>query len=279
MSTEPSVPSTGSLAEARTEPLPGPAANPRRMTTGFWVIVGTVLLIFVVIVAIGTVIALSDDDDDDGDGDGADPDDHTVSAPIDGRDEAQLDLVSGATAVTVRAEAMGGTLLRVDTPPDGDSVPQVVDRGERIEVHLVPTGETGPSSVEVVLSTEVRWAALRFSGGADNQVLDLTGATIGEVDLAAGASRIQVTLPVPAGTVPIRLGAGAGELVLELPPRVPIQVTLHSGAGIAVIDGQSHSGVPSGTVFTPEDWTAAQDRYELDAASGIGQLTTTRTEA
>jgi hypothetical protein len=246
-----------------------PAATDRRMPTGFWKIIGAVLLIFLAIVAIGTVIAVTDDD-------GTDRDDHTVSAPIDGRDEAALSLVSGATAVTVRVEAMGDTLCRVSTPPDGDSMPRMVDRGDQVEVHLEQAGDIGPSNVEIVLSTEVRWTTLRFSGGANDQLVDLTGAAVGELDFSAGASRIQLTLPVPEGTVPIRIGAGAGELVLALPPQVPMQVTLHNGAGLAIIDGESHSGVASGTVFTPEDWAGAEDRYELEAA-GIGELTTSRT--
>jgi hypothetical protein len=276
MSTEPSVSSTDSRAEARPEPPPAaaePAPATRRRATGLWVIVGAVLLIFLVILAIGIAIAVTDDD-----GEGADREDHAVSAPIDGRDEAELTVVSGAAVMTVRTEAMGDTLYRVSTPPDGDAVPRLVDRGDRIEVHLAQTGETGPSSVEILLSTEVRWTALRFSGGADDQVVDLTGGTVDELDFSAGASRIQLTLPVPEGTVPIRMGAGAGELTLALPPQVPIQVMLTNGAGLVVIDGERHAGVAPGTVFTPEDWAGTADRYDLDAA-GLGELTVTRTGA
>jgi hypothetical protein len=277
VSTQPSGPPADAPAETRTEPLPAaadePAAPTRRRTARFWLIVGAVLLVCLAIVAIGIGLTLSDDDG----GDGADPDDHTVSASIDGRSEAELHLVSGAAAVTVRTEAMGDTLYRVSTPSDGDSVPRTVDRGDRIEVHLVQSGEAGPSSLEILLSTEVRWTVLRFSGGANDQVVDLTGGSVAELDFPAGASRIQVTLPVPEGTVPIRMGGGAGELVVDLPPQVPIQVELHNGAGVVVIDGESHSGVAPGTVFTPEDWAGAADRYDL-SSSGVGELTITRTE-
>jgi hypothetical protein len=277
VSTQPSGPPAESPAETRTEPLPAapdpPPPPTRRRTTRFWLIVGAVVLVCLAIVAIGIGLTLSDENG----GDGVDPDDHTVSASIDGRSEAQLHLVNGATAVTVRTEAMGDTLYRVSTPPDGDAVPRTVDRGDLIEVHLVQTGEPGPSRVEIVLSTEVRWTVLRFSGGANDQVADLTGGRVAELDFPAGASRIQLTLPVPEGTVPIRMGGGAGAVAVELPPQVPIQVGLHNGAGVVVIDGETHSGVAPGTVFTPDGWEGATDRYDLGSA-GVGELTVTRIE-
>lgn len=256
-------------AEPATEPPPAEASGRRR--TRSWVIGGAVLLVCLAIVAIGVSIQLSD-----GESGGADGDDqHTVSAAIDGREQAALHLVSGAAVVTVRTEAMGGTLYEVSTPPDAGVVPRTVDRDDRIEVHLTETGEAGPSSVEIVLSTEVDWSLLRFSGGATEQVVDLTGGTVGELDFAAGATRIEVTLPVPQGTVPVRVGAGAGELALRPPPEVPVQVTLHSGAGRVEIDGESHSGVAAETAFTPDGWEDATNRYDVEAA-GVGELTVTR---
>jgi hypothetical protein len=241
-----------------------PEPGRRSRATARWVIGGAVALVCLVIAAVGISLSLSDDD-------GPDSGDHTVAAAIDGREQASLELVSGAAAVTIRTEPTGDTLYRVSTPPDGGSVPRIVEREDHIEVHLTPTGETGPSSVEIILTTAVRWTTLRFSGGADQLVADLTDGTVGELDFAAGASRIEVALPVPDGTVPLRVGAGAGALAVEAPPGVPVRATLNSGAGQAVIDGESHSGIAPGTTLTTDGWEDAEDRYDIDS-SGLGTL-------
>jgi hypothetical protein len=49
----------------------------------------------------------------------------------------------------------------------------------------------------VLLDRRVRWQ-VRRSGGATDELLDLRGARLSGVDLAAGATGIELRLPAPA---------------------------------------------------------------------------------
>src|SRR6185437_4172626 len=68
----------------------------------------------------------------------------------------------------------------------------------------------------VLLDRRVRWQ-VRISGGATSQLLDLRGARLSGGDLAGGAARIELVLPVPDRAVPIRMAGGATEFTLHVP--------------------------------------------------------------
>jgi hypothetical protein len=42
------------------------------------------------------------------------------------------------------------------------------------------------------------------------------------------------------------------------------------------IDGVTHSGVAGGSMWTPDGWSAAADRYDIDATSGVSTLVVSR---
>jgi hypothetical protein len=201
--------------------------------------------------------------------------DHVVAAPLDGRQDAQFELLNGATSVTVRAADIGAQLYRIGTPDESGAVPRVIDHDGRVELHLVPTGPAGRSAVEILLSTRVRWG-LRIAGGAADEVLDMANGRLTAVDIVAGASRIDLSLPRPAGTVPVRLTGGASEFGLHAPAGVPTRVRVGSGAGSVTVNGVQRDGVSAGTVFAAAGWDAAVDRYDIQLASGVAAVTVDR---
>lgn len=246
--------------------LPPPGGVPWRRARKLAVAIAGALALAAFLVGVG--LAFTIDAGTGGDGG------HLVSAPLDGRQEVELHLVSGTGVVTVRGADLDGLLYEVSTPPDGDSVPRVVDRGDRIELHLVPTGRSGPAAVEIALDSQVRWQ-IRLSGGAVEQAVDMRAGNLGGVDFVAGATRIEVFLPPPRGTTTVRVGTGAGELVVHTPEGVPVQARLNSGAGRATIDGETHGGIAPGTVLGSPGWDRAEDRYAIDSG-GLGALTVDR---
>src|SRR6185295_11244134 len=60
--------------------------------------------------------------------------DHVVTAPLGAHRVATLDLVSGATSVTVRGVALGDELYRVATPGDARVVPAVTEVRDTVQV-------------------------------------------------------------------------------------------------------------------------------------------------
>jgi hypothetical protein len=192
---------------------------------------------------------------------------HDVRTALPG-DAATVDLVSGATSVTVRTADLGADRLRASTPDGAGVAPALDVEGDLVTVHLVQTGQPGPSAVTVLLDRRVRWQ-VRLSGGATSQQLDLSGARLSGVDFAAGATRIDLRLPTPDRTVPVRMTGGASEFTVHVPAGVATGVRVGGGAGSTEVDGVVRSGLPGGTVLST---ATATDRYDVDAVAGVSSF-------
>jgi hypothetical protein len=124
----------------------------------------------------------------------------------------------------------------------------------------------------VLLDRPVRWQ-VRISGGATSQLLDLRGARLSGVDLAAGAARIELVLPVPDRAVPIRMAGGATEFTLHVPQGVATAVRVDGGAADTDVDGVRRTGLAAGTVLAT---STAADRYDVEATAGVSTLNLVR---
>jgi hypothetical protein len=194
---------------------------------------------------------------------------HQVATTGVSGDAATVDLVSGATTVTVRAADLGGADRLRALTPDGAGVAPVLDTdGDTVRVHLVRTGEPGSAEVTVLLDRRVRWQ-VRMSGGATSELLDLRSARLSGVDLAAGAARIELVLPVPDRAVPITMAGGATEFTLHVPRGVAAAVRIGGGAASTDVDGVRRTGLAAGTVLAT---AAATNRYDVDATAGVSTL-------
>ncbi|GAB1640913.1 hypothetical protein [Krasilnikovia sp. MM14-A1259] len=195
-----------------------------------------------------------------------------VTAPLDGRTRAGLDLLDGATAIRLRTADLGADLYRVSTPPGAGVVPRITTDGGRVRLGLDRAPGAGPAEVDVALSARVRWD-LRVSGGASLSTLDLREGRLGTVDLAGGASLVDLTLPRPDGTLTVRMTGGVSRFDVHTAARVPVRVRLVAGAGQVVLAGRAHDGVAAGALFTVDGWEEAVDRIDVDAAAGVSALT------
>ena len=200
---------------------------------------------------------------------------NAVTGALDGRDEARLDVVSGATAVVVRAVDLGDLLFRASTPDGSRVAPEVTADAGVVRVSLRGTGGQGGADLMVELNSLVRWQ-VRLDGGATSESVDLTGGRLAALDFGAGSTRIDVTLPRPVGTVPVRMTGGATTFDLRLPTGVEAQLLFAGGAGQAVIDGNSRTGIAGGTTLATPGWDTATDRYRLDLVAGVSSLTLDR---
>jgi hypothetical protein len=252
--------------------VPEPEATPRPARRGFrpaWLLIGVAVLVGAMILALFLVIALSAVDRT------RDGGDHVVTGPRDGRTEATVELLSGVTAVTVRAADLGGALYRVRTPAGGKHVPQVTDHDGLVRVQLGDSGRAGPSTVEIELAAATRWR-VRLLGGATEETLDLSGAKVSEVALVGGATSVDLTLPAPTGSVPVRMVGGVATWTVHLPDGVPVKVFVGAGAGTVTVDGSTRSGVSAGTTIAGDGWDGATDRYEIVASGGMSTFTLDR---
>jgi hypothetical protein len=197
---------------------------------------------------------------------------HTISAQLDGRHTARLELVSGVTGVTVHSGDIGDDLYRISTPAGAGAVPSVADQDGAVQLSL--TG--GPaSSVDIVVNPTVTWQ-FRLAGGANEARLDLRAIQVSEVDVASGVSTVELWLPRPHGSIDVRETGGANAFIIHTPTGVPAQLGVAGGAGTVVIDGTAHTGVGAGQVYTPDGWDAATDRYDIDCVGGVSRVSIDR---
>lgn len=178
-----------------------------------------------------------------------------------GREQLAIDVVGGS-AVTVRSADLGEDLYRARP------VGRVSDEGGRIRL------EVGAEPVELLLATGVAWD-LTVRGAADHRTIDLAGARVSTVAVTDSATSLDLRLPHPDGTLAVRVTGGINQFALHAAEGVPVRVRVGSGAGQVVLAGEAHHGVAAGALFTPDGWTGAGDRIDLDAAAGMAQLSVT----
>ncbi|MEW2474738.1 hypothetical protein AB0875_13205 [Micromonospora gifhornensis] len=234
----------------------------------WWWLGGVLVLVVVVLVASWTWVTVR------GDGRAG----HVVTGAADDLQEATFVLLDGADVIRVRTADLGEDAYRVSTPRDASVRPAVSRTDETLMASLRGTGKDGPAIVEVVLRESVRWH-IRLDGGAKEQHLDLSNGQVDGVEFTAGANRIELTLPAPTGTQRVVLGGGASQVVVRLGTDAPVQVRAGGGAGSVTIDGTTHSGVAGGSTFTAPQWETATDRYDIDATSGVSNLSVERADA
>jgi hypothetical protein len=195
---------------------------------------------------------------------------HTVTMPRDGRGSATLEVVNGATTVTVGTADLGDNLIRVSTPGNSGIRPALAGRGP-VLLYLDPTGQDGPAAVRILLNPHVIWR-LRFAGGTSLTALSLGHGRVAGVDFAAGTSMISMTLPRPGGTASVVLAGGASQATLSLPAGVPARLRLDGGAASATLAGRTYIGVAGGTVLVAPGWAHAASRYDIDAPAGVSAI-------
>ncbi|HEX4060991.1 MAG TPA: hypothetical protein VHY58_08210 [Streptosporangiaceae bacterium] len=201
------------------------------------------------------------------------PGSHVATAGLGLRHSAELDVVNGATSVSVSTARLGSELLRVSTPPDSGIRPDLVI-GNSVQLYLDSAGGNGPAAVQVVLNSAVSWRLL-FAGGANQTSADLSGGRFAGADFAAGSSLIALTLPRPAGTTTVQLAGGASQVSVGLPTGVPAQLRLLGGASSATLLGHTYTGIAGGTVLTSPGWSRARARYLIDAPAGVSAIDVT----
>jgi hypothetical protein len=194
-----------------------------------------------------------------------------VSAIAGDRTEARFELVSDVAAIRIRTAVLGDDLYRISTPADSSVLPkaEVGDAGVRLLLGL--SGKQGDADVDVVLNARVRWS-LRLTGGIRKGAFDLGDGKLDEVDFRGGATRLDLTLPVPDGTLPVRMSGGVNRFDVRTADGVPVRIRTRRGAGQVVLNGRTDDGVARGASFLSPGWARSADRIDLDAVAGVGTL-------
>jgi hypothetical protein len=199
---------------------------------------------------------------------------HVASLAADGHAGATLRVITGTPTLTIGVANLGltGTLLRVSTPAASPAPKLRAAGGAGDPVVSVSAPEA--SSITVTLNAAVSWQ-LDLASGTTRTSVDMVGGRLAGVAVTKGSDVIDLTLPRPDGSVTVRLAAGASRLQLSLPTGVPSRVQAGAGAGKVSLDGQVHVGVRTGSVFTSTSpaWAPGVAGYDVEATAGASRIT------
>lgn len=187
---------------------------------------------------------------------------NTTSVGRQGATSLALTVSYGAGRLTMHS---GTTeLISVSSSREDVRVQDVRRSGSAAAVTVSPTNDPAffgsdrtwdvviPSDIPITLTANVGAGEFRF-GLRD---VKLAGATIN-----GGASDLSITLPKPAGDVPITISSGASSITLEIPPGVDYRV--RTTGGLNSVNG----------IETSAGYASATDRLTIVVTSGASSIT------
>jgi hypothetical protein len=124
---------------------------------------------------------------------------------------------------------------------------------------------------EIVLNSRIPWD-VEVRGGASRLLADLSGLRLGSLSVEGGASRLEVVLPVPSGTVTVVILGGASNVVIRRPAGVAARLRVGGGATNLEFDAR-HIGAAGGELdLRSRHYDGATDRYDIAVAGGANNL-------
>jgi len=196
------------------------------------------------------------------------------AAPLGSLRSGRLRFTNGAHRVVIRADLHLRGLYRACF---GDRMPTVVVQ-EGIVTIRYPRVQApdwlnyrSEHPAEVALNVRIPWD-IQVRGGASGLVADLRGLRLGSLSLEGGASRLEVVLPKPVGTVVVVILGGASNVAIRRPNGVAVRLRVGGGATHLKFDDR-HIGAAGGELDLQDryyDGTA--DRYDVAVTGGANNV-------
>ena len=193
------------------------------------------------------------------------------SAPLGSVEGGRLVFANGAARLTLRADPTMDGLYRArfeGAPPkvavEGGTV--TFRRSRRFTLF-----DSRRHSEEVTLNTSVPWE-IEVRGGAAQIEADLARLVLSSFVLKGGVSELDLTLPEPSGTVPIRLSGGASKVNVRRPAGVEARMDLKGGASKLAFDGQSFEAVGGTVRLRSTGYDGLPDRYDIEVSGGASEV-------
>jgi hypothetical protein len=124
------------------------------------------------------------------------------------------------------------------------------------------------------MNPSVQWKIAVNSGAATDN-FNLLSLHVASMDMNTGASREDITLGPPSGTVPITINGGALTVFVHRPSTAAASVNVSGGAVSLNFDGRQTRAVGTVTAQTG-DYDSASDRYQIQVNGGACNVTVNR---
>ena len=168
---------------------------------------------------------------------GTAPEDHGGSggyfaAPLGSSKNGRLRFRNGAHRIVIRADSHLQGLYRASF---GDRMPTVGVQSGIVTILYprIPVDDWLNRRSErlagVELNARIPWD-IEIRGGASRLVADLRGLRLGALSVDGGASRLEVVLPAPSGTVVVVVLGGASNVAIQRPKGIAARLRVRGGA-------------------------------------------------
>ena len=193
------------------------------------------------------------------------------SAPLGSASAGRLEFTKGAARVGIKGDPALTDLYQASFV---GPVPEITVTGGTVVVQQrrrFRPFDWRAQSADFTLSTAVPWD-ISLRGGMWKLAADLTALRVTSLEVTGGASDIEVRLPAPEGTVPVRVSGGASKVTLLRPRGTEARAEVSGGASQLVFDDQRLGGVGGRTVLASGAFADAADRYEIRFTGGASQV-------
>ena len=124
----------------------------------------------------------------------------------------------------------------------------------------------------ITLNGSVGWR-IEARGGLAGVTADLGAVQLLAFEVQGGARALELTLPPPWRTVPVRLAGGASQVTIHRPAGVAARVQVLGGTKQLRVDDQRFGAVGGETVWQSPDYDTAGHRYEIAILRGASAVT------
>jgi hypothetical protein len=113
---------------------------------------------------------------------------------------------------------------------------------------------------------------IAVNSGASSDAFMLSTVRVASIKVNTGASKEDISVGDPSGTVPIIINGGALTVNVHRPPGAAASVSVSGGAASLSFDGRQSKAVGTLTAQT-SDYDHASDRYQIQVEGGADTVT------
>jgi len=197
------------------------------------------------------------------------------AAPLGSFSSGLLLFVSGASNVTIHADPSMEDLYRARFE---SQVPTVREQGGTVSIEyprFPPFDQRYfwlERRAEVALNATITWH-IEVRGSISRLTADLHEVRLGSLNLASGASRIELMLPRPSGNVSIRILGGASNVTIHRPEGIAARVHASGGVTSLTFDEKHIGAIGSDVTLQSLDYDDVANPYDIEVTGGANNLT------
>jgi hypothetical protein len=197
----------------------------------------------------------------------------TFRAPLGSASCGRIVLVGDASHLIIGADTMMDDLYRARFK---EPVPEVRMERSTVTVHYPRLhsfeGSCRECPGEVTINAQVPWR-IEFGDGVSRLAADLSGLKLGSFEVEGGASRVELRLPKPLGSVPVRFCGGASNVAVNRPQGIAARIRVSGCATNLIFDERDIGVVGDEVDLQTPDYDDASDRYDIAITGGANNLT------